>query len=279
MDGAAPIYYAARFRPDQVEDAARNIEASVYSGLPELKIVPPHNGVAVVVGGAPSAKNYLDDIRAHSAVGHRIYAVNDMHDWLIAHGIIPDGFVFHEVAAMPIQVFAKPHPDVTYYVASWCDPLVRKELHGHKVLLWHGAVDAFEKRHEKAMECFPQSFRIGGGYATLHRTLNIAMVEGFQDFDVYGFDCSYEKGGESHATGRDYPDNEEFEVIAEATKPDGSVIERRFWSRPALVRQADEFKRHCLYHHDKFKLRVHGEGLVPWMHRTMFPTQYEVPNG
>lgn len=280
MDGAAPLYYVPRFRPDQVEDAARNIEDSVYSGLPELKIARPHDGTAVVVGGAPSARDHIGSLRNHRAKGHRIYAVNDMHDWLINQGIVPDGFVFHEVIPMPIQVFARPYPDVTYYVASWCDPLVRKELQGHKVLLWHGAVDDFETRHIEAMNCYPHSFRIGGGYATLHRTLTIAMVEGFQNFDVYGFDCSYEKGGISHATGRDYPSRiGEIEVTAQGTKPDGSVIERKFWSRQPLVRQADEFKRHCLYHHSKFKMRVHGDGLVPWMHRTMFPDQYEVPNG
>lgn len=278
MDGAAPIYYATRFRPDQVEDAARNIEASVYAALPELRIAAPHDGVAVVVGGAPSARNYVEDIRAHKSAGHRIYAVNDMHDWLIGLGIIPDGFVFHEIMAMPIQVFAKPHPDVTYYVASWCDSLVRKELEGHKVLLWHGAVNKNEPRHEDAMKCYPDSFRVAGGYATLHRTLNIAMVEGYRDFDVYGFDCSHEKGGETHATGRQHP-ADEIEVVAQAAKPDGTVTECRFWSRGPLVRQADEFKRHCLHHHHLFKMRVHGDGLVTWMHRTMFPAQYEVPNG
>lgn len=283
MDGAThlqPIYYAARFRPDQIEDAARNIEASVYSGLPELKIAAPHAGVAVIVGGAPSAKKYVENIRNHRALGHRIYAVNDMHDWLIGEGIVPDGLVLHEVMAMPLKVFAKPHPDVTYYVASWCDPLVREELQGFKVLLWHGAVNAYETRHEKAMACYPNSFRIGGGYATLHRTLNIAAVEGFSDYDIYGFECSHEKGGATHLTGRTYPPGfDEIEIIAEAKKPDGTVEKRTFYTRQVLARQADEFKRHCLYHHGKFKMRVHGDGLVPWMHRTMFPTQYEVTNG
>lgn len=270
-----PFFYPIRGRLDQVSQAAANIRLAARANLPELEVAPPHGGRSVIVGSAPTAKPYIEEIRAHQKAGASVFAVNDAHDWLLGEGVVPDGMVFMEIDAIPLSMFAKPHPDVTYYVASTCDPVIREQLLGYDVVLWH--CGSSEKEQVDAWGLFPNPALILGGSNTFSRTVTLQYARGYRDFDVYGIACSHEEGGETHALHKDgRPLGEERPVRARALT---TGEERVFYSRPYLMQQVDEFKRFCLYHHEKFKLRFHGEGLMPWVHKTMFPAQYEVTNG
>src|ERR1700692_1466673 len=75
---------------DQTGDAAEHMRYAKSLNLPELKLcTAPKMGKAVIVGGAPSMANHLEEIRALAAdKDNTLFAVNWSHTWLIKNGII-----------------------------------------------------------------------------------------------------------------------------------------------------------------------------------------------
>ena len=50
---------------------------------------------------------------------------------------------------------------------------------------------------------------------------------------------------------------------------------RRFKTLGYLALQHEEFKEYCKVNHSMFSCRVHGDGLLAWSHRRMYPANYE----
>lgn len=109
---------------DQTFDAAANMRYSYSLGLPVLnRRQLPRFGRCVIVGGAPSIKNHLEEIRELSKDPHNaIFCLNWTHTWLIQNGIIPDGCVFFEIDAEPNSILDNAHKGITYFICSHCHP-------------------------------------------------------------------------------------------------------------------------------------------------------------
>ena len=261
-----PISYRESFDPKAVTIAASNMRHSATLGLPELM---PQNmrGKCLIVGSSPSLKNQLPVIKELAKdETTKIFAINDALPYLLDNGVIPYATVVFEIYGDPGVVVKRLHPEINYYVCSMCDPSTFEMLKDNKVIIWH--LDSDQQEHLDLIGLFKTNFIIGGGAYTFTRTLPIAVALGFRDFEVFGVDCSYEEGGESHFFGT--PEEGSMEIRAEAT--DGT--QRLFVTKPYLARQADEFRRICKLNHWLFKMKVHGDGLLGWIHRSMYPQFY-----
>src|SRR5258707_15870473 len=60
--------------------------------LPELM---PYDGIATIVGAAPTIGDYLDRIKAIKQEG-LLFSVNGAHNWLIKNNVIPNIHVLFE---------------------------------------------------------------------------------------------------------------------------------------------------------------------------------------
>jgi hypothetical protein len=145
----------------------------------------------------------------------------------------------------------------------------------HNVFIWHMTPDN-ELGAETFKELFPNQPMIGGGIATFLRSISLACCLGYRDYDLFGVDSSYpDDSASTHVEG--YP---------AITKPDVDGIDiwcrdektgdvRRFRTVGYLAMQAEEFKQYCRKNHHLFRMKVHGDGLLPFIHRHMWPGQYE----
>lgn len=261
---------------DQTGDAADHMRYAHTLGLPELKRQDlPRLGKAIIVGGAPSMKACLKDIkRLTKDPDNRIFALNWSHTWLIQHGVIPHACVFFEIDAEPDTTLKAAHPDVTYFICSHCHPRTFDELKSYKRVLWHSPPNS---PGEKVVgdELFPGSNLVGGGIGTFTRTLTIALQMGFRNIELFGVDSSFpDDASSTHVDGYETPakpDVDGFYVYARNDKTKGV---RRFKTMGYLALQVEEFKEYCKINHHAFALRVHGDSLLRFVHRETYPSQY-----
>lgn len=280
-----PLDYINQWDPALVDTVPGNITYAGTLGIEELKVEPVKAGKMIIVGSGPSMVNYLDKIRELRAdKKNALFVVNNAHPYLIKQGIAPQGALIFEIMKRAYDCLERPHPDCTYYICSICDPYAFDQLRDNKCLVWHCASevwshikalgDAFGKIDDQGKLMPPML--VGGGFTTFLRTLSVGYVLGYRDYELFGFESSFE-GEHSHFFGTpDYggPVTECYAVVQQPT-PDNPKGVRRFMSKAYLIRQADEFRKHCEQVGSTVKMRVHGDGLLPAIHRHLFPQFYE----
>ena len=276
-----PIKYENKWDPALVAASTMNIMLASRLGLPELELSPKlRGGKCIVVGSGPSVMEHIEDIRALSKDKlNMIFTVNEAHGLLLKNGISPNGALVFEIAPRAYKFLDSPAPDCTYYICSICDPGAFKALENNKRVVWHCATDIW--LHRKAlMDGFgkfneqgavvAEPMLVGGGFTTFLRTLNIAYVLGFRDYDLFGFESSFE-GDSSHFFGTPDYGGEIMDAYVKVGPGDALT---KFKSKAYLIRQADEFRQHIETWHKDFKMRVHGRGLLPSLHHHLQPQMY-----
>lgn len=265
---ATTFEYPKIFARSQIDQALKHIRLSKARGLPQIGWSQSKWGKCIIVGAAPSMPRYLEDIRAYQKAGHAIFAVNETHDWLIDRGVIPYGAVVFEVSKELLHLFKRPHQNTTYYISSMCHPMQFRALRDCDMVVWHPFSDVEE--HRRAMAEYPAPFMIGGGSTTYLRTIAVALQMGWHDFELYGVDSSFE--GDSHVSGMS---GDNGPVVETVMRWNDNTEEKRFKTFLYLLRQADEFRDYCEQNHHQFRMRVHGDGLMPFMHKLKWPRNYE----
>lgn len=150
------------------EAILRNIASARALGLPEPVEVSSHDRSLAVVGGGPSIKEHLDEIRAHD----EIWAINGACSYLRSQGIESVFFALD------------PHP----IVAKWavgakqallvdrCDPSAFEVLKDAEVRVYSLANDGGK-------------FLSGSSTATA--AFNLAATLGYRDVTFYGCESCY----------------------------------------------------------------------------------------
>lgn len=261
---------------DQTKDAAQHMRYAATLGLDTLTQRPfPRLGRAVIIGGAPSVKDNLEEIRKLAAdPRNHLFAINWTHTWLIQNGIVPNGCVFFEIDAEPDTVLKASHPDVTYYICSHCHPKTFDSLKDTKRVLWHSPPNS-EPESVVREELFKDTVTIGGGVATFSRTMTIALHLGFRHIDLFGCDSSFPDQGRTHVEGYETAMNNKIDGIWVWAKDVRTGEIKRFRTAGYLALQVEEFKIYCQVNHHFFSMMVHGDSLLKYVHQNDFPSQYE----
>lgn len=264
-----PVHYGENFDPDSIELATEHMEYAASLGLPELMVERAHKGTCIFVGAAPSVSKHIEEIRRLSKIeGNTLFAVNDANNLLMDYGIIPHANVLFEVAQDIAELNRRHHPQITYYIHSMAHPTTFDAFMDKKVVLFHTYSDV--PIHAEKLAKFKTQWMVGGGVSTtMSKTLPLAMFLGFRRFELFGVDSSFE--GESHFNGSPY--KERWGTIDIAADAGGE--RKLFKTLPYLARQADEFQRFCKKHHWMLNIKVHGEGLLPWIHKQAYPQMYQ----
>lgn len=223
-----------------------NIEYSTSLDRKWLELAEPHDGHAVIVGGGPSLKTQIHEIKTRQEHGQKIFALNNSWKYLEEHGIKTDFHVMLD-ARRENTDFIPSGP--TQYYASQCDPEVWDK--SPKAILWN---------HINSSHIVTEGknglFVAGGGTVGLN-ALCIATILGYKELHIYGFDSSYDED-RHHAYNQDLNDNERTLTV--------TVGDREFFTAPWMVEQANQFmdlapqliSMGCV-------LTVHGDGLLPYM--------------
>lgn len=238
-----------------------NVRVNCERDLPWFTGFGPHKGVAVVVGGAPSMKDNLSQIRAHKKRGARIISVNNAWRTLMSAGIKPDVHVMLDARRENVE-FVKDAPDgVRYMLASQVHPDVFEALKDREVVIWHNGFgdnealrDALSPWWDDGPNQRPCILVPGGGTVGL-RALWLCAFSGFRTVHIYGMDSSYH-GDQHHAYAQPLNDADTVMEVA--------MGEKRYLAARWMVRQANEFRTHWYdLKKEGVTLHVHGVGLLP----------------
>lgn len=233
-----------------------------------------YSGACSIVGSGPTIKH------THKELTGDVLAINSAIGYLLDQGIVPKFGVLWDGTEI-VEKFARPHPGITYLVASRCHPKVFENLKGCNVVVWHAAGD-----HDIAdVMCRQDVFEkmgslqplICGGSAGVTRTIYLASVLGYTDLHIYGADSCYSAEGETHIRGSLVPEKDILISLG-----DGSPGAPAVWFRttPEWCQQVNEYR--SIYaltitgrlaaitqgpeNKLAMNLHVHGESLFKAMH-------------
>lgn len=240
------------------EDLERNIRINSAKNLTWLKSEKAHDGVAILVGGGPSLKDKIEDIREYQLHGGTVFAMNAASQYLREHGIVVD-----------YQCII----DAKEETAALVDPLAIDHLFGSQVdpktmasvdspIVWHLDIGDIEKYFPEDRVKKGGYVLLGGGVAVGNSALCAAYALGYRSLQIFGYDSS-NREAKSHAYAQPmnrFIPNVEVEWAG-----------KKFTSSVAMKAQAEKFQltANALKEHD-CELTVYGDGLLPTMYNTSY---------
>lgn len=241
-----------------IEIISQNIASACARDLPWLDILSEHAGDAVIVGGSPSLKDKLEEVRVRKVNGHYIISTNGSHDYLIENGIMPDAQIIIDARPENAKFVAAPWVGIKYYIASQCAPDVFEALKGFDVELIHtnllGTVEAIPPT-DKPINLLSSGSTVG------LIAISLAHVLGYRRFHLYGMDSSYNEK-EHHAYVQNMNNGENLLEIEAGG--------RKFTASAWMVQQAQEFQQlAAILANDGCTITVAGDGLIPHIAKLM----------
>lgn len=246
-----------------------NVAAACERDLPWFTGFKDEGQTCVIVGGAPSLKTTISDIRWHSRQKKtRVIALNNSWRTLVANGITPHACVMVDARAENAEFLKDAPKSMRLLLASQCHPDVfdAAEATGADVTIWHCGFGDNSPLWE-ALEPWQESrpiILVPGGSTVALRAMWLAVFSGFRKLHMYGVDGCYADDGSHHAYAQPLNDGEQVVEVARGDK--------RYRCAPWMARQAMEFEdtwralRSFRDFDDKpapVSVMVHGTGLLP----------------
>ena len=247
-----------------------NVKSAIQRDLPWFTGFKDEGKTCVVVGGAPSMKDYLGEIRAHRKRGARIVTVNNAWRTLVDAGIMPDVHVMLDARPQNAEFVKGAPKSIRFVLASQCHPDVFDALAEHEVVIWHSGTGDNLAMQEVLKPWWDEGpnqrpcILIPGGSTVGLRCMWLATYSGFRTLHMYGVDSSYSDTGEHHAYAQTLNDGE---TVLEVVRG-----EKTYRCAPWMCRQAGEFQESwndLRNYTDEFgqpspvTVHVHGVGLLP----------------
>lgn len=243
------------------EDLERNITLNASLELEWVSLQKAHDTEAVLVGGGPSLKDYLDIIRDKKAHGAVIFAMNAAHQYLISNGISPDYQVIadaKEETAQLVDLSAKEYLIASQVNKSTTDKVLTAK---GKCVLWHLEIGNVEKSFPEERVKRGGYTLIGGGAAVGNSSLCLAYAMGYRSFHCFGYDSSH-KDGSSHVYQQ--PMNQFIPTV------EVEWAGKKYTSSVSMKAQAEKFQITAqALKQAGCDVTVYGEGLLPAMYNTL----------
>ncbi len=233
-----------------------HIRTNLKRGLPHSPPAQPHDLEICIVAGGASLSRQIGNIRKAKRRGASVMAVNGTHNFLIKQGIVPSALIVMDSREddRNLEMVSRPHEDVTYFLASQCDPRLFDAVADHQCFIWHSAASLpWAELFDEADVEHPL---MQGGTTVGMKALTFAMYLGFRKFHLYGFDSCIWKNDRHHAYKQTLNDQDVDAAIPLF------IGDREFKCSGWMVRQVEDFKEFCDAWGGKVFLRVHGDGAI-----------------
>ena len=184
------------------EGLQANLEKALARGLPQCVEEPARTDKLAVVGGAPSVRHHLDELRCWPG---EIWAINGAYDYLLGEDIVPHGFIGVDPLPGLAEYVQNPRKETTFYLSGLLDPSVFDALKGENVKVWFPEQDAVK---------WPAGlWLVGGGTTAVTRVPYLARMQGFRDMTIYGADSSFEDDRYCYGYGK-YKEDSKAEILS-----------------------------------------------------------------
>lgn len=217
-----------------------------------LRVLPEHDGHAVICGSGPSLLDTLDLIRWRVSLGQHVFALNNAANILAKHGIASDYQLI--IDARP-ETFGLLGPAKEHLFCSQVNPAFLDAK--PDATIFHPAIDGLEDVLPQADGEFAL---VGGGTTSGITALCVAYAMGYRKIHLFGYDSCH-RGDEGHAEHQSINDREPWGTCEWNGKTyRGSIT---------MLRQAELFQPACDALLDLgCTITVDGSGLIPDIART-----------
>lgn len=249
------------------EQSRKNIEINLARGFPRLHQMPEFQRIKgmnvpiAIVGGGPSLKRTIGELEGF----RHIIAAGSAHDYLRSQGVTPEYTVVCDPDPVMANYLRNPSSETKYLLSSHCDDSVFVNLAGMSIALWHcGPVD-----EELLNRIDPGWHAVGGGCTVGLRAISIAIVLGYQNIHLFGFDsCLSDDESEHHAyeftdSSEDLGDIYSVKLGLGTNGPNEGA--KTYRCAGYQMAQADHFKLLVQHFGHIFEPTFHGDGLLPAM--------------
>lgn len=250
--------------------AVENVKRNIKLGLPRLHqlvdFMKPKglNKKIALVGGGPSLKNYLNELREFKT----IICCGSPHDYLIENNIIPTYSVICDPDPVGINYYKNLDTEVKYLVASSAHENIMNHFNGKQVVLWHCHSDDYMNKEITGVDKLEDNYQaIGGGCTVGLRCLSMALMFGYNNIHLFGFDSCL--GTDENNKFKPYV----YELSTELEKDQGRVFPIKigglntpdpkvYYCVGYHLAQAEHFRTFCVSYFEYMALTFHGESLL-----------------
>lgn len=269
----SPIIYNTkpRFEFTLDEDHKNRLRYAANQCCIPLIPLEPHTGKCAIVGASASLKDQLKEIRRIQQDKFGVViSINGAHQFLIENDIIPNIHVLFEADLKSVRESLGGPPDnrVIYYTCSHLCSDIFDELKYYKKVIWHCFLE-LDGYVEFVSSLYPNQILVTGPYCSLFRTLTIGLILGFREIELFGCDASLINNLTHYEGYHNKADEPVIHVVA-GTKE----TNKQFLTTPFLSFQAETFLVFCRSNNG-LKIKIHGNGLMKYLHQSEFPEQYQ----
>lgn len=240
----------------------QNVKTNIEFRRPYLKTHPEFCKIKdkdqpiAIVGGGPSLKQTFRELYDFSGP---VMAAGSSYDFLSKRCIISDYFSACDPDRAVIGYIKTIDTELTdCLISTYCDPEVFHYLADHKVYTWHVySENTIEhiKQHDSGSDL------IGGGCTIGLRSINLALLLGYTNIHLFGFDSCIVSLDQTHAYDIETP--EEKLALSDAYKIKiGKNGKKEYLVLGYQLAQADHFKEWLTTHYRLITFTFHGEGLL-----------------
>lgn len=244
-----PVYIVPNTHEEVVDS---NIRHNSRLDVPWFYASEPHDGVAVIVGGGPSAADCKAEIGRRGSTG-TVFGLNGAAKWLWDAGLWADYQVIidaQQITAASVAPFAETHLFASHVhpdTAAHADMFFHLNFNGVEDLLPPEKVEAGGYT------------LVGGGVSVGITAMVLAYAMGYRTLHLFGYDSS-NRDGKTHAYSQ--PHN------AAIPNMDVTWAGRTYNASMPMKLQAEAFIRFAAQLRDEgCEIVVHGDGLLPAMWR------------
>jgi hypothetical protein len=206
-----------------------NVSTNIKRGFQQIAPHPTNEVDAMIVGGGPSLKEYIHEIKMLRRNGVKLITLNNAYQYCIDAGIMPSAMVMVDARPFNARFVQNIVPDCKYFMASQCDPSVFDNLPKDRTYIWHTSA---EEISDLLATEYANWYPVPGGSTVLLRALPLFRMLGFKRFHIFGCDSCLEDGAH-HA----YEQQENDDQMVIPVRVGGKV----FHCNPWMVSQAKEF--------------------------------------
>lgn len=209
----------------------QNVRSACARDLPWLETCKAHDKQAIIVGGGPSLRGQVEDIRRRQADGAVIFSTNNTAQFLTDHSVSANYHIILDARQENAKfITGDDRAGRTHLISSQCDPEVFDRLASDDVIVWHPYTPVVLQ--EIIDDPRPVEM-VGCGSTVCLKAIGIAHGLGFRTFHLYGMDSCFMDGAH-HAYVQ--PQNDADRIL------DVQVGERLFKAAPWMVAQVNEFQ-------------------------------------
>ena len=225
-----------------------NVKENIRLGFQQVQPYPTNDVEVMIVGGGPSLKSQIGEIRRLRDEGVKLVCLNNAYQYCLDHDIKPSAFVMVDARPFNLRFVENVIPDCKYFIASQCDPAVFGRLLEVKdqTYIWHTSAEEIQ---DALKEVYPKCYPVPGGSTVLLRAIPLFRMLGFKRFHVFGCDSCLEEG-QHHA----YAQKENDDQVVIPVRVGGEV----FYCNPWMVSQAREFVDLVGCMGDGMELEIYG---------------------